>query len=485
MEYRWEPIQDYTVGEPRALAQDELRALGDVWNEQRGRLENLDAFQRFNEQLKREWAVETGLIEGLYDLDRGVTEMLVKRGINASLIPHGAVKNPETIVSMIGDQEEVVNSIFHFVKGERELTTGYINELHALFTRHQDTVEAVDQDDNKVVVPLLKGKYKEQPNNPRRSDGELHEYCPPVHVASEMDRLIQMHHRHENVPPEVEAAWLHHRFTQIHPFQDGNGRVSRALATLIFIKSGWFPLVVRNRERDKYIDALEEADRGDLASLIRYFTDLQKDEFVKALSIAQEVLKSTRAEEAIEAVRRKLQRRKDSLMQEWEAARDTADLLCEKARERLQEVSDTLNRDMKGVFDHPYFHVNHALNEDSKSHFFRHQIVETAKELRYFANTQTYRSWAQLIMKNTNRSDLLILFHGIGREFQGVIGCSACWFQKIENEEGGETFDVKPVADRVFQINYKENRAQTEERFRPWLEESIVRAIELWQETVM
>jgi len=26
----------------------------------------------------------------------------------------------------------------------------------------------------------------------------------------------------EQCPPEIEAAWLHHRFTQIHPFQDGN-----------------------------------------------------------------------------------------------------------------------------------------------------------------------------------------------------------------------------------------------------------------------
>ena len=43
--------------------------------------------------------------------------------------------------------------------------------------------------------------------------------------------------------PEVEAAWLHHRFGQIHPFQDGNGRVARALATMIFLRAGFVPLV--------------------------------------------------------------------------------------------------------------------------------------------------------------------------------------------------------------------------------------------------
>ena len=50
--------------------------------------------------------------------------------------------------------------------------------------------------------------------------------------------------RRRGVPVEVEAAWLHHRFTQIHPYQDGNGRVARALASLLFIKAGWFPVVV-------------------------------------------------------------------------------------------------------------------------------------------------------------------------------------------------------------------------------------------------
>ena len=135
------------------------------------------------------------------------------------------------------------------------------------------------------MVPLIRGAYKQLSNNPLRSNGTIHEYCPPEHVDSEMDRLIGLHHGHDDVAPEVEAAWLHHRFTQIHPFQDGNGRIARALATLVFVKAGWFPLVVRDRDRAKYISALESADDGNLMPLIKYFASLQQDEFVRALSI--------------------------------------------------------------------------------------------------------------------------------------------------------------------------------------------------------
>ena len=93
-----------------------------------------------------------------------------------------------------------------------------------------------------------------------------------------MERLLALHAEHERkgVPVEVEAAWLHHRFTQIHPYQDGNGRVARALASLMFIKAGWFPVVVTRDDRPRYIDALEVADEGDLRSLISFFVDLQK-----------------------------------------------------------------------------------------------------------------------------------------------------------------------------------------------------------------
>ena len=485
MDRPWKPIRDYTV-EPDRLAQDELRTLESVWSEQRGRLEKLDAFQEFNERLKREWAIETGLIERLYVFDRGITQLLIERGIDASLIPHGAASDPRTVASMIGDHEEAVEGIFAFVKGQRALTTSYVKEIHALITRHQNTVEGTDQFGGTIHVDLIRGDYKKKPNNPLMPDSDVHRYCPPEHVASEMDRLIEMHQGHAGVPPEVEAAWLHHRFAQIHPFQDGNGRVARALATLIFVKGDWFPLVVRDRERGAYIDALKAADDGDLDPLVTYFAGLQKDEFVKALSIAGSVLQSTQAEEAIYAVRKKLQNRKDSLIEEWETARNIADGLREKAHQRLQQVSSVLRQEMEGLFDDTTFFVDGAGNGDSNSHYYRFQIIHTAKRLGYFANTDVYRSWVRLVTRDDSQSELLISFHGIGHEFRGVLVCSACWFQRVETERGErEIGGIEPIADRVFQINYKETLERTEERFLPWLEACIVRAIGLWQATAL
>ena len=154
--------------------------------------------------------------------------------------------------------------LFDFVKRERELSTSYVKELHAALLTHQETATARDIFGRRVEMPLLRGEYKRRPNNPVRPDGLVHEYCPPEQVASEMDRLIDVHleHGERGVPPEIEAAWLHHRFTQIHPFQDGNGRVARALATLVMIREGWFPLVVTDAGRGDYIGRAGDGGRG-------------------------------------------------------------------------------------------------------------------------------------------------------------------------------------------------------------------------------
>ena len=483
MAQQWTPISDY-ASKPDDLAHGELRALEAVWEEQRGRLEGDDKLESFNRRLKREWAIETGLIERLYVLDRGVTRLLIEHGLNAALIPHGAVHDPRKVIAMIGDHEAAVEAVFDFVKGQRALSTSYVKEIHALITRHQDTMEGVDQFGRPAQIPLVRGDYKAWPNNPVTPDGEAHLYCPPEQVASEMDRLIDMHRAHMDagVPPEVEAAWLHHRFTQIHPFQDGNGRVARALATLVFVKSGWFPLVVRDRGRAEYIDALEAADRHDLQPLIGFFAGLQRAEFVNALSVARSVLHSARAEDAIRAVRKDLQRRRDSLIEEWNAARDTSDSLRDLAEQRLQDVSEALHDEMEGLFERMSFFTDGAKEGAPNSHYYRFQIITTAKALGYFANTTIYRSWARLVMRNANQSELLVAFHGIGHEFQGVLVCSACWFQRVETEKGErEIGGIEPMTDKVFQINYKEPPEATEERFMSWLEDCIVRAIGLWQ----
>ncbi|MCY4457583.1 MAG: Fic family protein, partial [Acidimicrobiaceae bacterium] len=288
--YHWQPLTDLSEADLET-ASTELPALQSTWEDVRGQFDSRQ-LDRFNERLKREWAIETGIIERIYTLDHGTTQLLIKQGIDASLIATNASDQPpELVAAMIQDHAATVDWLFDTVTEQRPLSTSFVKQLHALMTRQQKTASGFDSLGQQQGIKLLHGTYKEWPNNPVRTDGKLHQYCPPEQVTAEMDRLIELHQKHQatNVATDVSAAWLHHRFTQIHPFQDGNGRVARAIASIVLIRARWFPLVVTRDDRVRYIEALVQADEGNLASLTRLVAKLQRKQLVRALSIAEEV----------------------------------------------------------------------------------------------------------------------------------------------------------------------------------------------------
>src|SRR5262245_25818979 len=299
----WEPIADLPQ-DLSSLTDEELGPLLQFWKDQRADLEQSGALAEFSTRLAREWSIETGQIEGVYNLDRGITETLIERGISADLIPNQpGQKPPEIIAAIIQDHADVLDGLFQFVRGDRRLSKSYIHEMHASLLRRQDTTAVRDQFGNIFEARLLKGKYKERPNNPKKPDGSMHQYCPPEQVDSEMERLLSLHQEHEKkgVPVEVAAAWLHHRFTQIHPYQDGNGRVARALASLLFIKAGWFPVVVTREDRSRYIDSLEAADDGNLQSLVTFFVDIQKRALFQATQAVADLQPAETVDDVIKA----------------------------------------------------------------------------------------------------------------------------------------------------------------------------------------
>jgi hypothetical protein len=56
------------------------------------------------------------------------------------------------------------------------------------------------------------------------------------------------------------AAVAHWAFVHVHPFMDGNGRLSRLLMNLVLCSAGLPWTIIRAEERREYFDALEQAD---------------------------------------------------------------------------------------------------------------------------------------------------------------------------------------------------------------------------------
>lgn len=257
---------------------DEPRAFLDKWLEERGRA----------------FAIETGQIEGLYTLKRGITEQLIAEGLSSAVGAH-TLENLEdrTIQGLLADQETAYNMLFEDIASGQPLTQHSLKAWHQLITRHQETVAGITLDGRRVQVPFhLKGQWKLRPNNPRRLDGALHEYCPPELVQDEMDRFLALHREIERqaYPVEVEAAWMHHRFVRTHPFQDGNGRVSRMLMAYAYLRRSLPPPLIIAQFRSDYIDALEIANTGDLKVFSDYLGGLATITLGSAVRIGRKAL---------------------------------------------------------------------------------------------------------------------------------------------------------------------------------------------------
>jgi prophage maintenance system killer protein len=87
----------------------------------------------------------------------------------------------------------------------------------------------------------------------------------------------------------VIAIIFHYKIVSIHPFLDGNGRISRLILNLILLKNGFFPIAIPNEKRKEYYDSLVNADKGNLEPLVDYFAILIKDKLEQYLVIADEL----------------------------------------------------------------------------------------------------------------------------------------------------------------------------------------------------
>jgi len=488
----WSPITDLPDDWEESLKTPQMTALVQVWHEQAGELREQDLYKEFLGKLRRQWAIETGVLEGLYTLSEGATLALIEKGLDASLISHGDTDDsPENVLAKIHDQHHAIMGLYQFVSGSRELGTSYIKELHQVLTEHQLTYTGRDTLGNLVTRELPKGEWKRLKNNVEHPDGTAFEYCPPEHVSQEIDNLLALHKTHTDlgVPPDIEASWLHHRFTLIHPFTDGNGRVARCLATLVLLKADWLPPVITREDRDSYIAALRCADAGALRPLVDFFGRLQRKAIREALSLSQQVIhEAAKLEGILAAVKAKFARRREAHTESVDRALRTADSLQVLTRQRLEEVAGQIKTALldEGTNFHSY--MDHGERDADKAKYNYYQVIGTAKKLNYYANLSLYQAWAALVVLTDQRAEVLFSFHGIGHEATGVLGCSAMFYTKKQTEdEDNDTLvvdDVTPLVDEPFEFTYAEDSVDVQTRFRYWLDDMILQGLEHWQKLV-
>ena len=139
--------------------------------------------------------------------------------------------------------EEQTRYIFETRTIEKPLTEEIIKEFHRI-------LKTGTADAQKSYFNV--GNYKQLAN-----EVGGHETSKPTEVAKEMKSLQEWYHVQNDVTIHTLAEY-HWRFENIHPFQDGNGRVGRLILFRECLRHSIVPFVIDNERKMYYYRGLAE-----------------------------------------------------------------------------------------------------------------------------------------------------------------------------------------------------------------------------------
>jgi len=177
---------------------------------------------------------------------------------------------------------------------ETPLTEQDIKNLNQIILVQPFWKDAITPDGQPTRRQITVGNYKTQPNSVLLSNGELFKYTAPQEVPIQMQELMEWYRdKQATLHPINLAAMFHYKFVRIHPFDDGNGRVSRLLMNYVLLAHKLPPVVIKSSDKQNYLHALHLADIGQYEAFIRYIAE----QVVSSLEMAIKAAKGESIEE--------------------------------------------------------------------------------------------------------------------------------------------------------------------------------------------
>jgi hypothetical protein len=298
-----------------------------------------------------------------------------------------------------------------------------------------------------------------------------------------MENLLNWLSQYGSEDPIIVAAWFHHRFTQIHPYQDGNGRVARALTTLILLRAELLPLLIDRDLRVEYITALEEADAHNLTPLASLFARLERTAIMQALSVDadKEVsYQQSLTSAVIESLAQKFGRRREQKNAELRKVNQVAVALRGRARLMLEQTLSRLSEPLSQVAL-PQINIGDGGPDWGNAYWYKFEVIQSANESGKFANFAEDHYFVKAAMRVARERLVFVTsFHHVGRELSGIMEATA--FARLESYEDSEdrqyaAQDFFLCSVEPFVFTYKTNEVEITDAFARWLDAAVAVAI--------
>lgn len=233
---------------------------------------------------------------------------------------------------------------------ERPLTEINIKNLNEIILVKPFWKDAITPNGQKTRRLIKVGDYKEYPNSVQLSNGEIFEYASVTDTPIQMGELVAWYRNEvqkNELHPVALAALLHYKFVRIHPFDDGNGRISRLLMNYVLLKNNLPPVVIKSTDKRNYLSALNSADTGDLNSFIKYISQ----QLIWSLELSIKAAKGESIEEPDDVEKEIAIWKKQAALNIVEAQHRNDDLIYELYTNGIKEMFEQFDSKHRQFYD--------------------------------------------------------------------------------------------------------------------------------------
>lgn len=264
------------------------------------------------------FALETGELKGIIDTlsedlkQETIIQFMIDEAIKTSEI-EGEFYSRQDVMSSIKNKIGIHNSISHIKdKNARtigelmvevrtnystELTENLIKQWHKILFNNVISIHAGDYRTGEEPMMIVSGAVGRE---------EIHYQAPPSEkVPVEMNKFIDWYNNFKVEPFDIKNALIktsiaHLYFESIHPFEDGNGRIGRAIADKCLAKCFNRPLVMSlsstiEKDKKNYYQALKDAQRTlEITEWIFYFSKTILEAQIQAKKITYLIVNKTK-----------------------------------------------------------------------------------------------------------------------------------------------------------------------------------------------
>lgn len=230
------------------------------------------------EEFSRLVCISTNDLEGVFSIVGQSWPRLIRRGFCANSIDgisiHSRVKKKKQILRILDNTLKCLKRISDILDDSASFTTQFVKDIHRTLL-FRDNFEEEEDEDIRVIQVIRTGEFRQVACLTLHNDGkDVVQFCHRNNIEGEMERFCEEARRitdDDSIDPFMKAAWIQWAFCRIHPFEDGNGRISRILASIPLCKHNLPVIVVTSEFKTDYFAVLHKADReGSLTPLAEF-----------------------------------------------------------------------------------------------------------------------------------------------------------------------------------------------------------------------